>query len=556
MSSSARSYRPGLSVVVLLSGIASVIAASAQDPGPATGTSNPSTQASEIPYILHVTTREVLVDVIAVNARNQPISDLTSADLQVVEGAGNSPDVPVSISSLRLIDPNAVNSGSLPSSGFRIAANESCLQRQTIHYELAYHPGPQGLTSGVHRVLIRNSRHGVRLFYRHSYFIGATAAPENAPHKSQSEIEKELQIDACSHPVAPLSISLQAFRISTGSENLVRYSVRIESGSLDFVSYPENRRQLQLDYGACNFDAAGKPINYMKASTDQVLTPIEFARAQAHGFNRLFEFTPPKDLAMTRFVVRDRAAGNLGLVDVTFPLPEGPPQADPAVMEELRKELLWNAQAKAQYGAEADRAGAAGFSPPPPFNRYRVPPMGPLGSFGSVVPRPNAFCGDVYELQANILRLPDFRELDPIGSIYTDSLAVPNQIFSGTNGIPGVTDRTIWFGVDYHAAFWIYNAGIYEFKMTSDDGALLQIDEVRVIDLDSLHSALTKEGRIKLDAGRHTIHVPYYEGTPYGVALSLWVRTPGEQDWKIFDLQDFCDPQLHSSQEHSIRPQP
>jgi hypothetical protein len=82
--------------------------------------------------------------------------------------------------------------------------------------------------------------------------------------------------------------------------------------------------------------------------------------------------------------------------------------------------------------------------------------------------------------------------------------------------------------------------------MTSDDGAILQIDDQRVIDLDNLHSAMTMEGHIALDAGRHTIHVPYYEGTPYAVALSLWVRNPGEEDWKIFDLEDFSDPQ-HSS---------
>jgi len=547
VSSSVPSYLRCFSAVILLFGTVSAITASGQTPNPLTGTDNPAAPVADIPYILHVTTREVLVDVIAVNSRDQPIADLTPADLQVVEKTSHSPDVHVSISSIRLIDPTGVKPDPLPGSGFHIAANESCLQRQTIHYEVAYHPGPEGLTSGYHHVLIRSSRRGVRLFYSHSYYVGATAPPANTPEKGQSEIDHELQIDACSHPEVPLSISLRAFRISTGSEELVRYSVGIESGSLDFVSYPESRRQLQLDYGACNFNGAGKPIGYMSASTDQVLTPVEYARAQAHGFNRVFEFTPPKGLAMTRFVARDRTTGNLGLVDVTFPLLEGPPQADPAAMEELRREILWNAQAKARQEEAEDWAGAAGVNPPPRRSLFTIPPQGPLGSFGSVVPHRNAFCGDVYELHANVIRLPDFRELDPIGSIYSYSLAIPNQIFEGTNGIPGVTDRTIWFGVDYRANFWIRNAGIYEFRMTSDDGAMLQIDDRRVIALDNLHSALTKEGHITLDAGRHSIHVPYYEGTPYAVALSLWVRDPGEKDWKIFDLRDFA-----GSQERSI----
>ena len=66
-------------------------------------------------------------------------------------------------------------------------------------------------------------------------------------------------------------------------------------------------------------------------------------------------------------------------------------------------------------------------------------------------------------------------------------------------------------------------------------------------DLDALHPALTKPGHIKLEPGRHTIHVPYYEGTPYAVALSLWVRVPGDQDWKLFDLRDFTNSQQTST---------
>jgi hypothetical protein len=538
VSSSARILPSGLLAILTVGSFLAACAAGAQNPG----ASNPPTPAPESPYVLHVTTREVLVDIIAVNAHNQPIADLTPADLEIVEQDSHAHGSPVTISSLRLVDPSASNSGPLPGSGFRIAANESCLQRHTIHYELAYHPGPEGLTSGQHQVLIRTSRHGVRLFYRHGYYIGATATPEAAPQKSSTDIARELQIDACSHPVVPLSISLRAYRIATGSQDQVRYSVSIESGSLDFVSYPENRRQLQLDYGACNFNAAGKPINYMSASTDQVLTPVEYAHAQAHGFDRLFDFTPPEGLAMTRFVVRDRATGNLGLVDVQFPLSVDDHHADPALMEKLNQERRRYGLAVMQQAQAEAESGASGVKPPP-FRYYAVPPQGPIGSFGSVVPHPDAFCGDVYELKAGLLRLPDFRALDPIGSIYTSSLAVPNQVFEGTNGIPGVTDRTIWFGIDYHADFFVRTAGIYNFEMTSDDGAMLEIDDENVIDLDTLHSALTKPGRIKLEAGRHTIHVPYYEGTPYGVALSLFVRSPGEDDLKLFDLTDFTDPQ-------------
>ena len=472
--------------------------------------SGPTVEESS--YVLRVTTREVVIDVIAVDGHDRSVSDLTAGELRVTEKLGKSAETPESISSLRSIDPNAANSDDLPQSVFLSAANESCVQRHSIHYQLVYNPGPQALAPGDHAVHIETSRRGVRLFYRHSYFIGATAPVETAVAKTKALLDKELRLDACSHPLTPLSISLRAARISTGSKDTLRYKLNIDNSSLAFVSFSNNGRRLQLDFGACNVNADDHPISYISGTTDQVLTPLEYARAQVHGVQRIFEFPTPPDLAMTRFVVRDRATGNLGLVDVRFPFLEPPPQPDPAILKYLKTVAS------------------------------ATPPMGPLGSFGSVVPRPNAFCGDVYELQENILSLPDFRTLDTIGSIYAYSLAVPDQIFMGTNGIPGVTDRTIWFGVDYHANFWISKAGEYAFQLTSDDGAILQIDDKSVIDLDSIHAALTGAGRIILDAGRHTIHLPYYEGTPVAVALSLWVRSPDEKEWKIFDLRDFEKP--------------
>jgi hypothetical protein len=54
---------------------------------------------------------------------------------------------------------------------------------------------------------------------------------------------------------------------------------------------------------------------------------------------------------MTRFVVRDRGTGNLGLVDVTFPLPDSP-HANPAVMRQLRHEMLLNGEAGNGRGAD------------------------------------------------------------------------------------------------------------------------------------------------------------------------------------------------------------
>jgi hypothetical protein len=497
-------------------------------------------RAKEIPYILHVTTREVVIDVIAVDSHDRAITDLTANTLHVSEKIDKTNEIPEAISSFRLVDPNAAGSADLPPNGFGIASNESCLQRQSIHYQLVYNPGPQALTEGNHEVHIKTSRRGVRLFYRHSYYVGVTAPRELAVSQTRAQKDQELWLDACSHPRVPPSISLRAVRIFTGSINTARYKLNIENHSLAFVSFSDGGRGLQLDYGACNFNAAGQPINFMTATTDQVLTPVEYARAEAHGLPRILEFASPADLAMTRFVVRDRATGNLGLADVVSVLPDKPPVAAKTPVLDATIQQTLAVQERAVSGdvnisANSSNNYFRGFGDGP------KPLPGLVGSYGSVVPKANAFCGDVFELRPGVSSLPDFRELDPIGSIYTGSLAVPYQNLPQESVIPGVTDRFAWFGVDYHATFWVSNPGRYEFKLMSDDGSSLQIDEKRIAEIDGLHTPKKAVGEIVLDAGRHTIHLPYFQGTPTGVALALWVRPPNGT-WQIFDLHDFEEP--------------
>ncbi len=504
---------------------------------------------SEI-FTLRVTTREVLLDVIALDAHDRPVLDLAPGDLQVTAlpgaGAGESRKhhhetaadkaETEPIASLRVVDPNATEAASAEGeAGFRIAA--SCLERSTVHYRLAFRPGPEGSTSGYHDVVVKTARADVHLHYPHRYYIGVTEAPATPPVTKAGAIDKLLQQAACYYPETPPSIALRARMIATGSGDVLRYSVAVDAGSLSFLTLTDDGaapgrtgadRRVQVDYGVCNFDVAGHPINFFHAPVDQVLSSADYARALAHGFPHLLEFPAPKYIGLTRFVVRDRATGNLGATDVQFPWPVLPSPAAPAIAISKRvldQQTAGNLQTFYQLGS-----GVAGQTP-----------EGPIGSFGSIVPAPHSFCGDVYELRTFSEKLPDFRELDPIGSVYTPSLDVPNQIFTNASGIPGVTPRTDLFGVDYHGAFWIRNGGDYVFRLMADDGAVVEIDDQQLINEDGIHAAVGREVSLHLDAGRHTVHVPYYQGSLTSVALELWVKGPGS-DWRIFDLGDFARP--------------
>ncbi len=320
-------------------------------PVPATAAEQQSTSPATAPDLqpspsdtglltFHITTREVILDLIALDLHSRPVLDLAPAELQITDTTPPEPGrkhhhgqaAPAQIApitSLRVVDPNAAPSSATDTqAGFQIAA--SCLERSTLHYQLAFHPGSSGMISGYHEVAVTTTRRDVRLFYRHRYFVGVTTPPARPLDARPSSIRRLLERAACYYPATPPSISLRARLIDNGRSDLLRYSVAVDAASLSFLTLATDSsgrqpmsldRSLQIDYAACNFDAAGHPINFFTVPLEQKLSSADYARALVHGFPHLFEFPAPPSLALTRFIVRDRATGNLGATDVAFPAP-------------------------------------------------------------------------------------------------------------------------------------------------------------------------------------------------------------------------------------------
>lgn len=163
----------------------------------------------------------------------------------------------------------------------------------------------------------------------------------------------------------------------------------------------------------------------------------------------------------------------------------------------------------------------------------------PPYTFGTTVVSTTGFEGRIYLLKDRTSKLPRFDRMQSAGTIYTNTLNVWPQRFD--EGFPGITDRIEWFAIDYHARFWIEREGEYRFSLLSDDGSRLSVDNKELVDNDGVHSASALSAKAVLTRGMHTIHVSYFQGPRFTVALVLAAAGPGAP-WRIFNTDDFIPP--------------
>ena len=151
-------------------------------------------------------------------------------------------------------------------------------------------------------------------------------------------------------------------------------------------------------------------------------------------------------------------------------------------------------------------------------------------TFGSPTPQPGALRGTVYRLPKNTSTLPDFRNLRPVGVLYTTALDYPIKPYGDE-----------WFAIDYQGAFYITKPGKYYFRLTSDDGSQLFIDGKQIINNDGIHGDQFEEGSIRMEAGSHQLRVTYFQGPVPYISLVLEVEPPRGK-LRVFDTDDFLQP--------------
>ncbi len=170
------------------------------------------------------------------------------------------------------------------------------------------------------------------------------------------------------------------------------------------------------------------------------------------------------------------------------------------------------------WGRERERAGAPAIHGAIAFGN---------GSGG-------ALTGRVCFLPVGTSRIADVHDCEYVATFFTDTLDIPERHFS--DGFPGVTNRSEWFLIDYTGTFTVGEYGSFRFRLLSDDGSVLYVDDTLVVDNDGKHAPESRYGSIHLVPGEHHIKVRYSQ-TNDRMALQLFVRVPESSSETLFRPQ-------------------
>ncbi len=143
----------------------------------------------------------------------------------------------------------------------------------------------------------------------------------------------------------------------------------------------------------------------------------------------------------------------------------------------------------------------------------------------------NGVVGNVYQLPENTYYLPDFSLMQPVTSIVSTNLDVPERVFS--SGFPGLPYLFEWFGISYKGIIKIPADGEYTFKLISDDGAIFYLNGQKVIDNDGVHAISERTVTLSLTAGDMSFTVDYFQGPRYYIALQLMWMVPESSEFTV-----------------------
>ncbi len=119
------------------------------------------------------------------------------------------------------------------------------------------------------------------------------------------------------------------------------------------------------------------------------------------------------------------------------------------------------------------------------------------------------FYGAYYNV-ANDGNVPNFSGLTPVGTRFDATIDFPddgNGFEPGISGLDASNSGAVWTGL-----LNIATGGFYNFQIISDDGSLVYVDGVQVVNDNGSHPMQTASGGLDLASGYHLVTVQYAQG--------------------------------------------
>jgi hypothetical protein len=130
---------------------------------------------------------------------------------------------------------------------------------------------------------------------------------------------------------------------------------------------------------------------------------------------------------------------------------------------------------------------------------------------------------EVYRLRTGASSVNDMNKRKPVRTVCLAQLNIAPRHMG--LGLPGL-DISEWFGLDIRFTLNVPQEGSWDFVLLTDDGSILYVDDVQVIDNDGLHGADAVMGTVNnLTKGQHNIRVRYFQGPGDGALMMGWKKS-------------------------------
>ena len=237
------------------------------------------------------------------------------------------------------------------------------------------------------------------------------------------------------------------------------------------------------------------------------------------------------------------------LLEPPPPPPKAPEPSPPSLPAQLPPIEVPKVEPVPQAAAPVVALAAA----PPPAASEAPPPAPPAAASTAVPPKLFEECADspdrtmvaeVYRLREGANTVAEMRRRKPVKTVCLAQLNVTPRDFS--EGFPGL-DMTEWFGLDIRFTVNVPEDGTWELMLLSDDGSILTVDDVEVINNDGIHAAAPVMTKLKMAKGLRNFRVRYFQGPGRGLALMLGWKKPGVADFQYIPRRLLGRPETASA---------